>query len=420
MNLRKIIGLKKTPLKSERLLKYTAFQSVIYPLAGICQILFVLIISTELSFTNLKQALFILNLSTIFIFLDFGTVYQAFRTASSNINSEDSIKREIVIHFQRKAIRILLFLLVIGITSIVIFQSITYGIYIILTGLITPGLISMHLMRGFGLDLRFLITYNISWPISLLMLFTINSLDLNQINYEQFIAFLPLISSTITGISAYMHISKLYGDRHLSSKIHKLNDSKLDFIKPTLLTMTSGLSFHVDKLYLMYSNDIEHIEIYMFYGLLANSVVSMLSSIGSISWGDNLGKKMTTRIPHLIEFALIGLVFSIMYLFAVIFLVWSNLTSIDINVPLLILMCFLINLNALVVVIQSKLTFSNKLVIRINGNLIQILLILFLLSTMNTLQSLIGTSTAVIVATLIHLIYLIISISRTDRTLFLK
>lgn len=415
MNPTEFSRFKNRLMKNTRILKYSLFQSIIYPIAGLSQLFFIIIISSNLTLLNLKQALFILNLSIILIFLDFGLIYRSFRSASSNMDAEHANKQALVIHFQREAKKISIILFVTGFMVIAFLHSAIVGIYLIFTALITPGLISLHLLRGFGQDLRFLLTYNLSWPIALLILVILNLLEFGQQKYSYYIAFLPMVSSCITCTTAYFHVSKFYIKSNI--KLEFENSKKLipDFIIPTVLSISAGLALHTDKIFLMYSDDISHAEVYLFYGLLASSVLSMLTSIGSISWGDNLAKKVSSKVPHFLEFIFISFILSMFYFLGVFFLVWFNLTTIELNTSVLLFMSILIILNGMLVVAQARLTYSNRLVLRVIGNLIQVVVTLFLLQTLHLSQTLTGISLTVIVATLIHIFFLMTSIFALDH-----
>jgi hypothetical protein len=253
------------------------------------QLLFIVIISKYLIGSDLMDALYLLSLGVFFIFLDLGTLFNAYREASINLHSSSQIKHFIIAKYQRQSLFISGINFLISIPLLLHSTTFLVGIYIAITAFTIPGLVSMHLLRGFGKDFSFTILFNLSWPISLFFLVLINPQTEWQAFDLKYLALLPSLSTIICGLFAIIACGKL---KSTPAKINiDLNKNTGHRIGPIFVVISGALAFQIDKIFVIRAFNPPESENYLVCGILMFSTITSITAVGSIAWGSNLSSK---------------------------------------------------------------------------------------------------------------------------------
>ena len=388
----------------KRIYRFFLFQVILIPIAAISQILFVSHLTKTLNISELKDALYILNLSIFLIFTDFGTMYNSYRDASANAKSSAKVKFTIVKKYQRQSLRIAFTNLLIS--ALFLFNDKTFllGVYIAVNAAAIPGLVYLQILRGLGKDATYLIFYHSSWPMALLVLLFMHQGNENFGDKGKFLALLPTISLMIIG---YIAKATCLNFKRLPEKkeIYFQSNSNRR-ASPITLLVTGAVALQLDKVVIARYLNLADAESYLFLGLLMISTLNVIAAIGTKVWGSNLSSRSPKYNFYFKEFILFGFGTGILFYCSIIFLQKTNYISIRINLFLLLIMSFTIFFYSLLISFQAFVTFKSLEKIRIKGNLIQICTIAtisFFLRESITINSL---GLTVLIAVCANLLYL--------------
>jgi hypothetical protein len=280
------------------------------------------------------------------------------------------------------------------------------GIYIAITAFTIPGLVSMHLLRGFGKDFYFTILFNLSWPISLFFLVLINPQTEWQAFDLKYLALLPSLSTIICGLFAIIACGKL---KSTPAKIKiDLNKNTGHRIGPIFVVISGALAFQIDKIFVIRAFNPPESENYLVCGILMFSTITSITAVGSIAWGSNLSSNYAKYNFHLKDFTIIGAIGSSAYLFGMIILKKIELIVFELNYPLLIIFLFTIIIYVLIIILQAFATFKNLYSLNFKGNLIQILTIIVMSTALQNSLTINLLAIVVASAACLNLTYLVV------------
>jgi hypothetical protein len=352
------------------------------------------------------DALYLLSLGVFFIFLDFGTLFNAYREASINLHSSSQIKHFIIVKYQRQSLFISGINFLISIPLLLHSTTFLIGIYIAMTAFTIPGLVSMQLLRGFGKDFHFTILFNLSWPISLVFLLLINPQTDWQVFDLKYLALLPSLSTIICGLFAIIACAKLkIAPTKMNIDLTKYTGHR---IGPIFAVISGALAFQIDKIFVIRALNLPESENYLVCGILMFSTISSITAVGSIAWGSNLSSNYAKYNFHLKDFTIIGAIGSSAYLFGMIILKKIELIVFELNYPLLIIFSFTIIIYVLIIILQAFATFKNLYSLNFKGNLIQILTIIVMSTALQNSLTINLLAIVVASAACLNLTYLVV------------
>ena len=393
-------------MQPNRLIRFSIYQLMVRPTAGMSQLLFIVIISKYLIGSDLMDALYLLSLGVFFIFLDFGTLFNAYREASINLHSSSQIKHFIITKYQRQSLFISGINFLISIPLLLHSTTFLIGIYIAITAFTIPGLVSMHLLRGFGKDFHFTILFNLSWPISLVFLVLLNPQTDWQVFDLKYLALLPSFSTIICGLFAIIACAKLkIAPAKMNIDLNKYTENR---IGPIFAVISGALAFQIDKIFVIRAFNTPESENYLVCGILMFSTISSITAVGSIAWGSNLSSNHAKYNFHFKDFTIIGAVGSSAYLFGMIILKKIELIVFELNYPLLIIFSFTIIIYVLIIILQAFATFKNLYSLNFKGNLIQILTIIVMSTVLQNSLTINLLAIVVASAAFLNLTYLVV------------
>lgn len=390
-----------------RIVKYGIYQLVIIPIAALCQFQFIISVTNDFNGTNLQNILYVLNLSTLIIFLDYGYAYEAFKDASIQVDSNDEIKINLIRRYRAIGFKLLFLNAILGILMLILNVNPLISFYVMAISLTIPGFILLNLLRGFGKHLIFLILFNMSWPLSLMLYFVIQKYLLHLSHITSAIGYVPLLASALINLVVSMMGMKLFAVNVSNQTNSGLSIEIRKFSPLPLLLMTSGsFAIQSDKLIIAEIGTGEDIASYLLCGLLATSGLSVINSLGSISWGQNLNRFAIRKDFHHREFVFFGIVMAACYALTIHLLTNFAIISISIDTVLILGFSVLIMMNSLIFTLQSKLIVFKKEITRICGNFGQMLTTIILSLLFRNSLSGINMLKIILLSTLFHLVFL--------------
>ncbi len=393
-------------MNPNRVVRSSIYQLFIRPSAGLSQLLFVIILSNHLKGLELNDALHILSLAIFFIFLDFGTLFNAYREACINSGRSNQVKQSVITKYQRQSINICGINLLISVPLLLNSTTFLMGMYIAITALTIPGLVSMHLLRGFGKEFHFLILFNSSWPISLFCLLLISSQTGRVIFDNKYLAFLPSLATIICGFFAIAACAKM--KTRQTSKRETLDKYIGQRIAPIFVVISGALALQTDKILVIRTLDLSGSTSYLVSGILMVSTISFIVALGSSAWGSNISSPSARYKFYFKEFAIIGIIISISYFLGIVVLNKLGLLNFSINISLILTFAFTILIYAFLTVVQSFATFKSYFYWTSTGNLIQVLTVIGLSFVLRDSLTVNHLAFIVAIGAILNLTYLII------------
>jgi hypothetical protein len=384
----------------------SVYQLFIRPSAGLSQLLFVIILSNHLKGLELNDALYILSLAIFFIFLDFGTLYNAYREACINSGRNNQVKQSVIAKYQRQSINICGINLLISVPLLLNSTTFLMGMYIAITALTIPGLVSMHLLRGFGKEFHFLILFNSSWPISLFCLLLVSSQTGRIIFDNKYLAFLPSLATIICGFFAIATCAKI---KTRQTRNRETLDKYIgQRIAPIFVVISGALALQTDKILVIRTFDISGSTSYLVSGILMVSTISSVVALGSNAWGSNMSSPSARYKFYFKEFTIIGIITSTLYFLGIIVLNELGLLNFSVNISLILTFAFTILIYAFLTVVQSFATFKSYFYWTSTGNLIQALTVMGLSFVLGDSLTVNLLAFIVAIGAILNLTYLII------------
>ncbi len=395
---------------SRRLFKFSIFQALILPVAGVSQLMFLSAISKQLSHQNLTNAYYLINLGTFLIFADFATIYNAYREASLNFSSSDEIKFAIVKKYLKQSLLISFANLIVSSAFLLNSNTFLVGIYAMTNAFTIPGLVCMHLLRGFGKDFLYLISFHSSWPMALLILAMIQIFSHNSNGNNEYLALLPAISLSIIGF--FPILSCLKFGRKSSINNPKLIDYKSKKLFPVLTLVSGAVASQSDKIFVLRAFDIPNSSDYLICGILMFSAMSTVAALGSTIWGGNLSKATKQYEFHFIELLILGLTISVLYVLAIIFFWHFKILRLEINFALVLIMSITILVYSILASIQAFFTYRNNVQYILMGNVFQFFSIMLSSLILNVKMTNISLALIVLFSIQINIIFLVFHMTK--------
>lgn len=389
-----------------RVFRFSFFQAVVLPIAGISQLIFISYLSRELGISDLKDAFYILNLSTFLIFADFGNVYNAYREASANVHSSKSIKSDLIRRYLRKSLIIAALNFLVSGFFLLHEGTFLLGVYIAFNAGTIPGLVSMHLLRGFGRDFSYLILFHSSWPTALLLLIIISKKENIFDIGGEYLAFLPTIALSLSGFVAI--ISCLIFQKGTSGENTHIDLYSPRRVGPIVVLITGALAMQIDKLYIIRKYDPPSSASYLFLAILMFSTINSISAVGSTVWGSNLSNSSLRYDFHFKEFLFIGIGASFLYFTGISLLVRFKIIEMTMSYKLVLIMALTILTHTILISLQAFITFKSLDGIRTTGNLLQIFGILVLSLSLHKSMTVNSLALIVLFSVTLNLSYLAI------------
>jgi hypothetical protein len=355
------------------------YQTMIMPLAGIAQIMSISILAKNFNIFELGEAMRILNYSTFFIFLDFGILFNAFYYASKSFSMRNIFMSEIIHSVLKYSCWVVAVNLVF---AIIVWRYINQnmGIYLFLNSLTIPGLASMALIRGFGNDLKYLLIFNASWPISLITIVLVQYFSIRKY-FGIFIAFVPICSSIITGIVALVIVWLKARTSRLNPTAGNLSGyrpswNQLIQFRVASTLLISALCLQLDKFLVSYFSGQEknHAGEYLYLGLIATSGISFLASLGTSALREEISVKELNNKRKLV-LPRVSLLISLISYSVITVNPRDFFAGVVTDSQLTLLVCLVIFLYGPLLHYQTILNSKRLLLNRLIGSLVQILII---------------------------------------------
>lgn len=364
--------------KLERLDRVTIYQLVIMPLAGLTQLLTISLLAKYYSGGELNQAMQILSLSTFFVFLDFGVIFNAYYYSAKVRNAHSSDKYLLL----NAAIKYSIYVCVINLlTALPVFLYIenNLGIFLFLNGLSIPGIVAMTILRGLGQDLKYLIIFNSSWPLAAVVVAVCLKFQNPQTSSPFSLAFIPLFSSVFFGFVAFIHVlsqRRIFSQQKTTAQVNASKMSLSDFVQPetTLALITLAASLQVDKFLIVFiKSSSDEVGEYLFLGLIVSSGVSFLRSIGTTLLGEQITNNNASQKKN-------GRLFQLSLGLAAAFLFFALLdklllfSPVNIDFPLIFFFAIQILLYGRLIHYQVLMNLERSLTKRLIGSILQVVI----------------------------------------------